>query len=57
MTETTPATAVAAALPRRPPIHPVVVRLTHWINAVAMAVMISSGWAIHNAYPTLPCAS
>jgi thiosulfate reductase cytochrome b subunit len=28
--------------------------LTHWINAAAVAVMISSGWAIHNAYPTLP---
>jgi thiosulfate reductase cytochrome b subunit len=53
MTENTrPAAAVAAA--RRPPIHPAIVRLTHWINAVAMAVMISSGWAIHNAYPTLP---
>ena len=54
MTETRPAVAVAAALPRRPPIHPAIVRLTHWINAVAMAVMISSGWAIHNAYPVLP---
>jgi thiosulfate reductase cytochrome b subunit len=54
MTETMPAAAIAAAMPRRPTIHPAVVRLTHWINAVAMAVMISSGWAIHNAYPTLP---
>jgi thiosulfate reductase cytochrome b subunit len=41
-------------MPRRPTIHPLIVRLTHWINAAAMAVMISSGWAIHNAYPTLP---
>ena len=54
MTETVPAATLAAALPQRRPIHPVIVRLTHWINAVAMAVMISSGWAIHNAYPTLP---
>jgi thiosulfate reductase cytochrome b subunit len=54
MTETRPAAAVATALPRRPPIHPAIVRLTHWINAAAVAVMISSGWAIHNAYPTLP---
>ena len=54
MTETMPAAAIAAALPRRPTIHPLIVRLTHWINAAAMAVMISSGWAIHNAYPTLP---
>jgi thiosulfate reductase cytochrome b subunit len=54
MTQTIPAAAVVDALPRRRPIHPAIVRLTHWINAVAMAVMISSGWAIHNAYPTLP---
>jgi thiosulfate reductase cytochrome b subunit len=54
MTETMPAAAIAAAMPRRPTIHPLIVRLTHWINAAAMAVMISSGWAIHNAYPTLP---
>lgn len=36
------------------PIHPAIVRITHWTNAVAMLLMISSGWAIHNAYPTLP---
>jgi thiosulfate reductase cytochrome b subunit len=32
----------------------VIVRLTHWINAFAMVVMILSGWEIHNAYPILP---
>jgi thiosulfate reductase cytochrome b subunit len=35
-------------------IHPRIVRITHWINAAAMIVMIMSGWQIHNAYPTLP---
>lgn len=35
-------------------IHPVIVRITHWVNAVAMVIMIMSGWQIHNAYPTLP---
>lgn len=35
-------------------IHPLVVRITHWINAVAMMVMIMSGLAIHNAHPVLP---
>jgi thiosulfate reductase cytochrome b subunit len=35
-------------------IHPLTVRITHWLNAVAMVVMILSGWEIHNAYPTLP---
>ena len=32
-------------------IHPVWVRVTHWINAVAMIVMIGSGWEIYNASP------
>ena len=32
-------------------IHPVWVRITHWINAVAMLVMIGSGWEIYNASP------
>lgn len=32
-------------------IHPVWVRITHWINAVAMIVMIMSGWQIYNASP------
>jgi thiosulfate reductase cytochrome b subunit len=32
-------------------IHPVWVRVTHWINAIAMLVMIGSGWQIYNASP------
>jgi thiosulfate reductase cytochrome b subunit len=32
-------------------IHPRWVRITHWINVVAMGVMISSGWEIYNASP------
>src|SRR3954468_17502597 len=32
-------------------IHPVWVRITHWTNAVAMLVMIGSGWEIYNASP------
>ena len=35
-------------------IHPLYVRLTHWINAVAMVVMIASGWEIYNASPLFP---
>src|SRR3954471_22887931 len=34
-----------------PGIHPVWVRLTHWVNAIAMLVMIGSGWEIYNASP------
>ena len=32
-------------------IHPAFVRLWHWINAVAMVIMIGSGWKIYNASP------
>ncbi len=32
-------------------IHPLWVRITHWINAVAVLVMIGSGWEIYNASP------
>jgi thiosulfate reductase cytochrome b subunit len=32
-------------------IHPAWVRITHWINALAMVVMIGSGWEIYNASP------
>ena len=33
---------------RRLPLHPLAIRLMHWINAVAMIGMIMSGWAIYN---------
>jgi thiosulfate reductase cytochrome b subunit len=33
------------------PVHPVWVRVTHWVNAVAMFVMIGSGWRIYDASP------
>jgi thiosulfate reductase cytochrome b subunit len=32
-------------------IHPLWVRITHWINVVAMLMMIGSGWQIYNASP------
>jgi len=35
-------------------VHPLVVRLTHWINAAAILMMVSSGWGIYNASPLLP---
>jgi thiosulfate reductase cytochrome b subunit len=37
-------------------IHPVWVRLTHWVNVIAMLVMIGSGWRIYNASPLFPFA-
>jgi thiosulfate reductase cytochrome b subunit len=46
----------ASAAAERPPevIHPGWVRVTHWINALAMLVMIGSGWEIYNAAPLFP---
>jgi thiosulfate reductase cytochrome b subunit len=41
---------VPAATARRV-IHPLWVRITHWINAVAILVMIGSGWQIYDASP------
>jgi thiosulfate reductase cytochrome b subunit len=35
-------------------IHPLWVRLTHWINAVAVLLMVGSGWQIYNASPLFP---
>ena len=35
-------------------IHPLVVRVTHWINALATLVMVTSGWRIYNASPLFP---
>jgi thiosulfate reductase cytochrome b subunit len=46
--------ALTPAAPTGPIIHPLWVRLTHWINAVAVVVMIGSGWEIYNASPLFP---
>jgi thiosulfate reductase cytochrome b subunit len=40
-----------SAQSEQPIIHPLHVRITHWINALAMLVMIGSGWQIYNASP------
>jgi thiosulfate reductase cytochrome b subunit len=32
-------------------IHPLYVRIAHWINALAILLMIGSGWQIYNASP------
>ena len=32
-------------------VHPLVVRITHWINVLAVLVMVTSGWRIYNASP------
>ena len=37
--------------PAQPAIHPAWVRVCHWINALAILVMIGSGWQIYDASP------
>jgi thiosulfate reductase cytochrome b subunit len=36
------------------PIHPVWMRLNHWLNAPAVLVLVTSGWRIYNAAPFFP---
>ena len=32
-------------------VHPLPVRITHWINVTAVLIMVTSGWRIYNASP------
>ena len=32
-------------------VHPLVVRIAHWLNVLAVLIMISSGWRIYNSDP------
>src|SRR5262249_46289517 len=32
-------------------VHPLVVRIAHWLNVLAVLMMITSGWRIYNADP------
>jgi len=34
-------------------VHPLIVRITHWISAFAIFIMVFSGWRIYNADPFL----
>jgi thiosulfate reductase cytochrome b subunit len=36
------------------PIHPLWLRATHWLNAVAVTVLVASGWRIYDASPFFP---
>jgi len=44
-------TDVAAAAGGKLAIHPLPVRITHWVNVFAIFVMLASGWRIYNASP------
>jgi len=46
----------AASFPAAPAgttitVHPLTVRITHWVNALAIFIMIGSGWRIWNSSP------
>ncbi|EJL79344.1 thiosulfate reductase cytochrome B subunit (membrane anchoring protein), partial [Variovorax sp. CF313] len=43
----------AAASDRRP-IHPLWMRITHWLNALAVMILATSGWRIYDASPFFP---
>ena len=48
--------AVSAELGKAEPeparsIHPAWMRVTHWLNAIAVVIMVMSGWKIYNASP------
>ncbi|MBA3034655.1 MAG: cytochrome b/b6 domain-containing protein [Gammaproteobacteria bacterium] len=34
-----------------PTIHPAWLRLTHWLNVIAVVILVMSGWRIYNAAP------
>jgi len=39
---------------KKPVVHPLWLRITHWLNALAVIIMILSGWRIYNASPIFP---
>ena len=50
---------LAAEAPNAPdadprPIHPLWMRITHWLNALAVLVLVTSGWRIYDASPFFP---
>jgi len=38
----------------RRPIHPLWMRITHWLNALAVVILVTSGWRIYDAAPFFP---
>lgn len=46
-----PQTSAAPKSPARAIVHPLWLRVTHWINALAVVLLVGSGWEIYNASP------
>jgi thiosulfate reductase cytochrome b subunit len=40
--------------PEMTKVHPLIVRIAHWLNVLAVLIMIASGWRIYNADPLFP---
>ena len=52
MNRTLPAPAIGPAQPADSrPIHPLWLRITHWLNALAVVILMLSGWGIYDASP------
>ena len=47
-------TAIASTAPDARPIHPLWMRITHWLNALAVLVLVTRGWRIYTAAPFFP---
>ncbi|MEO6921856.1 MAG: cytochrome b/b6 domain-containing protein [Collimonas sp.] len=45
---------MSTSLLKKPVVHPIWLRITHWLNALAVIIMILSGWRIYNASPIFP---
>ncbi|AIY43285.1 Thiosulfate reductase cytochrome B subunit (membrane anchoring protein) [Collimonas arenae] len=45
---------MSTSILKKPVVHPLWLRITHWLNALAVIVMILSGWRIYNASPIFP---
>ena len=52
--QTVPAAGRTAATPPARKIHPLWVRVSHWLNALAAILMALSGWRIYDASPIYP---
>ncbi|WP_432731621.1 cytochrome b/b6 domain-containing protein [Variovorax sp. W6] len=36
------------------PVHPLWMRISHWLNALAVVILVTSGWRIYDASPFFP---
>ncbi|WP_395315928.1 cytochrome b/b6 domain-containing protein [Variovorax sp. UC74_104] len=50
----TTAIAPPAAPAKAGPVHPLWMRISHWLNALAVVLLVTSGWRIYDAAPFFP---